>query len=106
MVELIRGARAHLEEYFRLSRVSIHQGARWRREHPGAASALVMLRRFEEVLEEVEPRACVRCGCTEFRACVDPKRGMTCHWVGPNLCSFCETPKQRRMRIATEMIDS
>jgi hypothetical protein len=32
------------------------------------------------------PRSCAVCGCTDDRACEGG-----CHWVGPNLCSACQT---------------
>ena len=38
--------------------------------------------------EKNKKRACRRCGCTYFRACVD-KWGTPCHWVEQDLCSAC-----------------
>lgn len=35
------------------------------------------------------PMACVACGCTDDRACVDVATGYPCHWVEPGLCSGC-----------------
>ncbi len=35
------------------------------------------------------PRVCKQCGCTETRACTDPKTGLGCYWVKPNLCNVC-----------------
>jgi len=34
-------------------------------------------------------RMCRECGCTDDRACVDEETGVRCHWIGPDLCSFC-----------------
>jgi hypothetical protein len=31
--------------------------------------------------------ACIICGCTEDKACVDPQTAEPCHWVAPGLCS-------------------
>lgn len=33
------------------------------------------------------PRTCLRCGCTEDRAC--HVNGVACCWVGERLCSAC-----------------
>lgn len=34
-------------------------------------------------------RSCRLCGCTENRACVDPRDGQPCAWAGPDLCTAC-----------------
>lgn len=40
-------------------------------------------------------RACLRCGCTEERAC-----GCGCEWVaGSNVCSACLTPQEHALWI-------
>lgn len=36
-------------------------------------------------------RKCRVCGCTQFRACVDPEHG-PCWWVEGDLCSHCGEP--------------
>lgn len=38
-----------------------------------------------------EARACRRCGCTEYMACVVD--GVPCHWVDSDLCSACDKRK-------------
>ncbi len=37
-------------------------------------------------------RACRVCGCTNDRACIDPRTGQPCYWVRPFLCSACKQP--------------
>ena len=44
---------------------------------------------FPELTPEDDGQACRVCGCTQNRACGDPTLG-TCHWVEPDLCSFCQ----------------
>lgn len=34
-------------------------------------------------------RTCRVCGCTDHRACIDPRTGEACAWVEPDLCSSC-----------------
>ncbi len=36
-------------------------------------------------------RRCIRCGCTDDNACVDPVTGVPCHWISldPPVCSAC-----------------
>jgi NTP pyrophosphatase (non-canonical NTP hydrolase) len=50
---------------------------------------------FLEFLERIKPeladehgneRKCRVCGCTYFRPCEEG-----CHWVGPDICSYCLT---------------
>jgi hypothetical protein len=40
----------------------------------------------EFMVDRASLRACAICGCTDDLACEGG-----CHWVGPNLCSACET---------------
>jgi len=37
-------------------------------------------------------RTCRVCGCSEFRACRDLKKGagLGCHWVAKDLCNVCD----------------
>jgi hypothetical protein len=40
-------------------------------------------------------RSCRVCGCTQERACIDPKKarsihGVGCHWVAKDLCNVCD----------------
>ena len=37
----------------------------------------------------LKPRMCRSCGCTDYRACLDPVRGLPCHWVEDDFCSVC-----------------
>lgn len=46
----------------------------------------------------MKKRTCSRCGCSYYNPCIDTRTGMTCAWVGPRLCSFCEKPAERRAR--------
>lgn len=34
-------------------------------------------------------KTCRECGCSEFEPCINPLSGETCHWIEPDLCSFC-----------------
>jgi len=45
-------------------------------------------------------RACERCGCTEFNACVEPG-GMACAWVAQDvdLCSACCSQDELRRHV-------
>ncbi len=45
-------------------------------------------------------RACRRCGCTQFAACIDERSGDACFWVERNLCSACLTPKEHELFLA------
>jgi hypothetical protein len=42
-------------------------------------------------VEEWRPPVCRMCGCTDLQACPEG-----CWWVGPNLCSSCDYPRDRR----------
>lgn len=39
---------------------------------------------------------CIGCGCDDYHACLDHKRGQPCHWTrvdygeGKGVCSVCE----------------
>jgi hypothetical protein len=40
----------------------------------------------EELFEE---QSCRKCGCTQDEPCVDDQTKEPCHWIEPDLCSFC-----------------
>lgn len=43
------------------------------------------------------PKYCRVCGCTDERGCYKEEIGEPCHWVEPDLCSYCapaELPKE------------
>lgn len=39
---------------------------------------------------DLDERRCRECGCTDYNACFDERRGEPCHWVEADLCSNCE----------------
>jgi len=43
-------------------------------------------------------RTCSECGCTDLKACPTPAG--PCSWVGPALCSACDSVTQRRRSLA------
>jgi len=51
---------------------------------------------------DVIDRECRICGCTENRACRDPRTGHPCAWVAEDLCSACvpQALLQKQMRMA------
>jgi len=60
--------------------------------------ALLKVLRCERALSLAPPpkgiRACLVCGCTDERACING-----CFWAGHNLCSACwEVMSERRSR--------
>lgn len=62
-----------------------------------AITCLTCLRMGVELLKNLAKRKCKRCQCDHFHACRSPEG--PCYWVGEDLCSDCETPKERRARL-------
>jgi len=52
------------------------------------------------LVRKTTERACERCGCTEFNACVDAG-GMACAWVARDvdLCSACCSQDELRRNM-------
>lgn len=44
-------------------------------------------------------RKCRKCGCTDFNACVHKQTRISCHWIGTDLCSACQSQATRRLYL-------
>ncbi len=50
-----------------------------------------------------DERACRRCGCTQYNACVDRRLG-PCWWVDEDLCSHCDIATRRMLRVVAGLV--
>jgi hypothetical protein len=56
------------------------------------------------MMDDILPRRCHKCGCTDLAACVDEDG--PCCWVDDNLCSACQTKAEKATAAAHQAVEA